>query len=206
MFTTKNIFIAFLALLALFFVYKIVTPSARITNYPSSNTGIVAFGDSLVAGVGSTEENDFVALLTRKIGQPIVNLGISGNTTAQGLARINEVTSRKPKVVLVLLGGNDYLQKVPKETTQKNLETIIKRIQESGAVVVLLGIRGGLLTDPYASMFGDLSARLGTFYVPDVLDGLIGDSTYMSDTVHPNNAGYERIAEKIYPVLSKANK
>lgn len=172
-----------------------------ITNYPSSGTDIVAFGDSLVQGVGAGEGQDFVSLLSKRIGRPILNLGHSGDTTAAGLARIQELDAYKPKVVLLLLGGNDYLKKVPITETRKNLEAIIEHIQARGAVVLLLGVRGGLLHDRFDSEFEDLRDTYHTAFVPDVLDGLLGDSAYMADSVHPNAAGYKLIADKIYPVL-----
>src|SRR3989338_1957466 len=98
-----------------FFLYS--AREVSITNYPSSGTDIIAFGDSLVVGAGATSGNDFVSLLSQKIGQRIINLGVSGDTTANGLARVSEFDQYHPKVVLVLLGGNDHLRKVPIETT-----------------------------------------------------------------------------------------
>lgn len=181
--------------LILYFVFK----SPNIKNYPPKNSTIVAFGDSLVQGVGSTEGNDFVTLLSKKTGRPIVNLGVSGNTTAQGLERIDEVISKDPGTVIVLLGGNDYLRKIPQDQTFSNLRKIIATLQSKGIVVILLGVRGGLLVDKFNSDFEDLAKDTGVIFVSNVLDGLIGDSRYMSsDSIHPNDMGYQRIAEKIY--------
>lgn len=167
---------------------------------------MVAFGDSLIEGVGATKGNDLVSQLSRKIGEPIINLGISGNTTAQGLARVDRIAEYKPKVVLVLLGGNDYLQKVSKAETFQNLDAVITKIQSMGAVVVLLGIQGGVFGDPYEAEFEKLARAKGTVYVPNVLDGLVGDSRYMSDAIHPNDAGYAKITDRIYPELKKVLK
>ena len=177
--------------------------SVPITNYPSSGDAVVAFGDSLIEGVGATAGGDLVAQLSKKIGEPIVNLGIAGNTTAQGLARVDRVLEYKPKVVIVLLGGNDFLRKVPKEETFRNLENIVTKIQSAGAVVVLLGVQGGVLGDPYREEFESLAKRKGTVYVSNVLQGLIGRSEYMADAVHPNNTGYAKIAERIAPEIKK---
>lgn len=193
-------FIIIFLLSASFFFFK---PSQKITNYPSSGDSVVAFGDSLIEGVGTTPGNDFVSQLSKKIGEPIINLGISGNTTAQGLARVDRIAEYKPKVVLVLLGGNDYLQKVPKEQTFSNLEMIVSKIQATGAVVVLLGIQGGVLGDPYEGEFEVLARKKGTLYVSNVLEGLVGNSRYMSDAIHPNNVGYLRIVERVYPEVKK---
>lgn len=174
-----------------------------ITNYPSHGSDIIAFGDSLVEGVGSTEGNDFVSLLSKKIGQPIINLGHAGDTTADGILRIGVLDKYNPRVVLLLLGGNDHLKKIPLPDTHNNLAVLIENIQARGAIVILLGVRGGLFNDRFDTEFEDLQDTYHTAFVPDVLDGLFGNTQYMSDAVHPNNAGYKIIADRIYPVLVK---
>ncbi len=176
--------------------------SPTATNVPSNGTTIVAFGDSLVAGVGAREGNNFVDLLSQQIQEPIINLGVSGNTTRDGLIRLDTVLAQDPKIVLLLLGGNDYLQKIPEAETFANLETVIETIHESGSAVLLLGIRGGILRDNFKSRFEDLAKKHNTAYVSNVLDGLFGNQTLMSDTIHPNDSGYQIIADRIYPVLN----
>lgn len=173
----------------------------KITNYPSNGTDIIAFGDSLVEGLGSTGGNDFVSRLSQKINQPIINLGHAGDTTADGLARISQLDEYNPKVVLLLLGGNDHLRKIPIEDTFRNLATLIENIQARGAIVLLLGVRGGLFNDKFDTEFEILRDTYHTAFVPDVLDGLFGNDKYMSDTIHPNDIGYGMIADRIYPVL-----
>ncbi len=175
----------------------------EVKNYPSQGTDIIAFGDSLVFGVGATKpENNFVARLSAKIGQPIVYLGVSGNTTADGLARLNELDKYKPKIVILLLGGNDYLRQTPEQTTFSNLGKIIEDIQGRGAMVLVLGVKGSLFGDGYKKEFEALSQKYQTAYVSNVLDGLFGNNTYMADALHPNDLGYEKIANKVYQVLS----
>lgn len=171
-----------------------------ITNYPSSKTGIVAFGDSLFAGVGATPGNSLPEQIGRLIEEPIINLGVSGDTTADGLARIDEVLSREPKIVLISLGGNDIIRNVPKEAFYTNLEQIISRLQAEGAIVVLLGVRGPLKN--YNAEYEQLSKDYGTGLVPDILDGLVGRTQYMHDTIHPNDIGYAIIANRVVPVVS----
>ncbi|MEK7148735.1 MAG: GDSL-type esterase/lipase family protein [Patescibacteria group bacterium] len=175
--------------------------TAPITNYPSKGTDIIAFGDSLVEGVGSTSGGDFVSLLSKKIGQPIINLGRAGDTTVDGVARISLLDSYNPKVVLLLFGGNDHLKKIPITDTHKNLAVLIENIQARGAVVVLLGVRGGLFNDRFDTEFENLRGTYNTAFVPDVLYGLFGNTQYMSDIIHPNNIGYKMIADRIYTVL-----
>lgn len=184
------------------FLFFMFTGNKKIKNYPSEGEDIIAFGDSLVEGVGaSREENNFVSLLSKKVGEPIINLGVSGNTTEDGLSRLNELDEYNPKVVLLLLGGNDHLKKVPRETTFQNLGKIIENIQARGAIVILLGVRGNLFVDGFDDEFEKLESEYQTAYVPDVLDGLFNNTRYMSDVIHPNDLGYEKIALRIYPVL-----
>lgn len=196
----KYVPIIIVILIGLFILFQIL-PEQSIKNYPSDGIDIIAFGDSLVQGVGSINSGNFVSVLSKKIGRPIINLGHSGDTTYDGLARINDLDKYRPKVVMVLLGGNDYLKKISIAETEANLVKIIKNIQDRGAIVLLLGVRGGLLNDRFEKMFQGLSNKYETAYVKDVLRGLIADMRYMSDAVHPNNAGYAIIADKVYPVL-----
>lgn len=186
---------------AWFFVFR--DNGSEILNRDSKGTTIVAFGDSLINGVGSTDGNDFISLLSQRIGQPIINLGVNGNTTIDGLARINKVLDKDPKIVILLLGGNDYLKKIPIEDTFKNLDLMVKAIQKQGSMVLLLGVRGGLLTDIFADRFEVFAESHKVAFVPNVLDGLIAKNKYMSDAVHPNDAGYKEIADKVEPVLRK---
>ena len=210
-----------LALGAWYFFFH-SAPDTSIANFPSSGADIVAFGDSLVAGIGpSTGEsadlvalpadtnpigsgggNDFVSLLSKQIEREIINLGVPGNTTADGLARINELDQYRPKVVLLLLGGNDHLRKVPIETTFENLGKMIEEIHSRGAIVLLLGVKGNLFGDKFEPEFEKLREKYKTAYVPDVLYGLFGNAKFMEDSIHPNDAGNKIIAERIYPVLA----
>jgi len=172
-----------------------------VTNYPSKGVDIIAYGDSLVYGVGATKGNDFVSIISKKIGEPIANLGVSGNTTADGVKRLSELDKYNPKVVILLLGGNDYLRKIPRAETISNLQTMINNIHARGSIVLLLGVRGGLLVDNFKEDFKKISKANKTVFVPNVLDNILGDDKLMSDQIHPNNAGYQIIADKVYKEL-----
>lgn len=161
---------------------------------------IVAFGDSLVYGTGSSG-GGFVKQLEQQLARPIENLGVPGDTTADGLARLDEVLQLQPALVILLLGGNDFLRQVPPDTAFANLDAIITQLQADGAAVLLVGVRGGLVRDHFAARFEELAERHGTAYVHDVLDDTLGVAGYMADQVHPNDAGYRVIADRIRPVL-----
>lgn len=177
--------------------------TARITNYPSAGTNIIAFGDSLTYGLGSTKGNSYVEKLSQKLDTPIMNKGIMGDTTAQALSRIDDVLSNDPKVVIVYLGGNDFLRGIPADTTFENLSKIIDAIQQEGSIVVLVGVRGGIFNDPYKERFEALSKRYQTAYVPDVMLTILKDKSLLSDEIHPNDKGYEIIADTLYDTVKR---
>jgi acyl-CoA thioesterase I len=169
---------------------------------PTAGTEIIAFGDSLVEGVGATAGRDFPSLLASRIGVPVVNAGRRGDTTAAALARLDAaVLSRDPRVVVVLLGGNDFLRRIPTEQTFANLDAIVGRIRERGAAVVVVGLSLGVLTDGYGDRYEDLARRQSAGLVPDVLDGIIGRPELMADQIHPNDRGYALMADRIEPAL-----
>lgn len=196
-----------LALMALGagFLFYTNSQASRSCGTLSPRPTVAAFGDSLVAGYGAPEGQDFVSGLSRRVGVPIKNYGRSGDTSAQGLARAREMLER-PDIVIVVLGGNDALQKIPIETTKQNLSQVIELFQsyQSKQVrVVLVGVMGGFPNDPFAAMYKDLAKQYGVTYVPNILSGLFGNQRLMSDQVHPNGAGYEKIAERLEPILNK---
>jgi lysophospholipase L1-like esterase len=195
-FSRRTVVLAFCAVVAaLYWWTASALPRAA---KPTSGRTIVAFGDSLVEGRGATPGRDFVSVLARRLGTRIVNAGQSGDTTAAALARLDsDVLSRDPKVVIVLLGGNDYLRRVPPEQTFANLEKIVDRIRRRGAAVILVGVSVGLLSDPYASEYTAVARRNAAGLVPDILDGIMGNNDLMADSIHPNDRGYAIIAERL---------
>jgi len=182
-----------------------------IRNLRSAGESIVCFGDSLTEGVGAGSGEDYPSELSRRLVFPVINAGRRGDTTAQALERLGDaVLSKNPRLVIILLGGNDFLRQVPPQETRKNLQEIIRRIQETGAMVTIAGLRLGLFTDEYSSLFEEVARQTGTLYVPQVLKGVLNDAALRSDPIHPNGAGYrliaERIAEKITPLLREADR
>jgi acyl-CoA thioesterase I len=178
-------------------------PEWEITNAPVSGQEIIAFGDSLVVGVGSTPGNNFVSVTSRIVGVPIKNLGRAGDTSQSAIGRIDTVLQTNPDIVIILLGGNDAIQRFSVEDTERNLFTIIQRVQSVGAITMLLGVRGGLLGNPYNKMYKRVAKSTGSVYISDVLSGLFGNPQYMSDTIHPNDAGYAKIAERVAEKLNR---
>lgn len=176
--------------------------TADYANFPPPARGHwVAFGDSLTAGVGASEGQDYPTLLGQRLGLKIHNLGVSGNTTADGLARLDEALQAAPRVVLLCLGGNDSLRSVPGEQTFANLAAMIDRCHQSGTFVVLLGVRSAGLTDKHAKRFAQLAKDKRVLLVPNILDGILFDPRLMADPIHPNDQGYAKIVERLEAAL-----
>jgi lysophospholipase L1-like esterase len=183
----------------------------KIRNIRSSGETIICFGDSLTEGVGAGSGEDYPTVLSRHLAMPVVNAGQGGDTTARALERISDaVLSKNPRLVVVLLGGNDFLRQLPRQETRKNLEEIVRRVQAHGAMVVIAGMRLGLFTDEYAPIYEETARSFGALYVPGVMKGIFSDANLRSDPIHPNGAGYrlvaERIGEKIRPLLQEADR
>jgi acyl-CoA thioesterase I len=171
-------------------------------NLPPTATGPwIAFGDSLTAGYGAAPGNDYPTVLAKTLGVTIENAGRNGETSKDGLNRVDSIANRKPRVVLLCFGGNDALQQFPRDETFTNLRAIIDRLHEQGTFVVLIGIRSATLRDKNASWFKDLAREKHVLYVPDILDGVLTHPNLMSDEVHPNDNGYALIADRIAQVL-----
>jgi acyl-CoA thioesterase I len=180
----------------------LLRPERQFDNYPPRAGGPwVAFGDSLTEGYGSSEGHNYPALLGQRLGVTISNLGKSGETTSDALKRVDEIARRQPRVVLLCFGGNDSLNGEPASRTFGNLAQIIDRLHGEGSFVVLIGIRSASLRDKNATHFSKLARDKNVLYVPDMLKGLAFKPIYMADAIHPNDAGYARIAERLEKVL-----
>lgn len=169
----------------------------KITNAYPQGVAIVALGDSLTSGYQMAEGESYPEQLAVRLGRPILNRGVSGDSTAEGLARLErDVLAENPRVVIVGLGANDMLRRQPIDPAFANLRAIVDRIHAKGALVVLLGVDGKLYGD-WGPRYRALARETGCVYVPDLLDGVFGDPRLMYDQIHPNAKGYARIAERI---------
>jgi len=185
-----------------FLAYSLFFARPEIRNANPFGENIIAFGDSLTYGTGATSGMDYSSQLSRMISRPIINAGIPGDTTARALLRLEEdVLSRSPRIVFVTLGGNDLKNGVPKEDAFSNLRTIVRSIQEKGALVILGGIHVPFWGRGFGDAYDHLSEELGAVLVPNVLEGIMGDRSLMSDSIHPNDDGYAIMAESFYQAM-----
>jgi acyl-CoA thioesterase I len=190
------------ALLAVWALWP--SPYGKVKNLDSRGTNVIAFGDSLTAGYGAGAGEDYPSKLTAMSGIPVVNAGRSGDTTESALGRLEaDVLDRDPRIVIVGLGGNDYLRGEPIASTEANLRTIVKKIQEKGAMVVLLGFRFPSLNANYQAMYERVAGEERCLLVDRSLKGVLTDPRLRSDAIHPNAQGYALMAERISPPLKK---
>lgn len=187
------------------------SPLRHVRNLDSRGSAIIAFGDSLTAGYGAASGEDYPAGLARVTDTEILNAGVSGDTTESALARVEQdVLMQDPRIVLVGLGGNDYLRGVPIEATEANLRTIIRSIQDEGAMVVVLGFRFPGFRGNYEEMYERVAEEERCLLIPDLLDGILSRPELKSDAIHPNGRGYqlmaERVAEPFEDLLERADR
>ncbi len=175
---------------------------------------ILALGDSLTAGFGLNGSDSFPSRLQmalRAAGHKVrvINGGVSGDTTAGGLARLDWLMQDRPDVVIVELGGNDALRGLPPAGTRRNLDGIIKRVKEKGAKVILAGMlappnMGKAYTAAFNPIFPDLAQSHNVPLYAFFLDGVIQNPALMlPDGVHPNAKGFAVIVERILPIVSQ---
>ncbi len=163
---------------------------------------IVAFGDSLTFGYGVDKQYSYPSVLQELIGFKVVNAGISGETTALGLQRIESVLEQhQPKLVILLEGGNDLLRKVPEAQIQANLRKMVQIIRRSGAEVVLVGVPEKKLFGSSLPLYEELADELQIPLEEDIVPSLMTRPSMKSDYVHFNKQGYRELALVVYEIM-----
>ena len=174
---------------------------------PAGST-ILALGDSLTAGYGADAEAAYPAVLASLTGWQIINGGVSGNTSAQALARLPALMRRQPQLVLVSIGGNDFLRKVPEADTRSNIRQIVQQIKAAGVPAVLVAVPyfttgalfGRLSEHP---MYEELAAELNVPLFKGAWAEVLGNKKLKSDQIHANAQGYRVFAEKMWAFLKQ---
>jgi acyl-CoA thioesterase I len=190
--------------LALLAVLNLALSSAR-----GDDRVIVALGDSLTAGLGVAPDEAYPALLQARLRREgfvyrVINAGVSGDTTAGGLRRVDWVLRAKPEIVIVALGANDGLRGQSAQAMRGNLEAIVARLEAAGARVLLAGMRlppnyGVDFTREFEAVFPAVARRTKVALMPFLLDGVAADPRLnQPDGLHPSAAGHAVIADRLW--------
>lgn len=174
---------------------------------------IVAFGDSLTAGLGVTPEDSYPARLQTRLraegyAYRVVNAGSSGDTTAGGLRRVDWALKNKPDIVIVALGANDALRGQDLVSVRANLAAIVARFQKAGARVLVAGMEvppnyGARYAADFRRLFADVALRHKTALMPFLLDGVAGNPRFnQPDGIHPTAEGYRIVVDRLWPYLA----
>ncbi|MEI8223745.1 MAG: GDSL-type esterase/lipase family protein [bacterium] len=177
------------------YVSRIVTPD-------KDQYDVIAFGDSLVEGLGAAQLNGFVSIIESRLGITILNQGHRGDETADLLKRIDaDVFTYHPKVVILVIGGNDAIHLVPESEFLANTESLFKQLSERGIVTIFGEVTDNVLYANRNKQLRALADKYGIVYVPQLMQGVFWTITNKFDPLHPDDAGYVKMADRIIPYL-----
>ncbi len=182
----------------------------------SSPKVILFYGDSLTAGYGLSPEEAFPALVEKKLNKTdkkvkVVNAGLSGETSAGGLSRIDWILRQPVDIFVLELGANDGLRGLPVDQTRKNLQGIIEKVKAKypNCKIVMAGMMvppnmGKEYTEAFKRVYPELATKNKATLIPFILDGVGGIEKFnQPDGIHPNVEGHQIISNKITPVFEK---
>lgn len=187
---------------------------SRYAPLPSASN-VVILGDSLTFGTGAAEGEDYATLLANKTGWNVINAGVPGNTSADALERLPEFIDahlsgeQKIDLLIVELGGNDFLKRLPQAALVENLKSILMQAKASGIQTALIAIPE---VSPVGAAFGTLSDHplyealakdTNTPLLTDVFTKVLSDNKLKADPIHPNAAGYQVVAEAVQQALTE---
>ena len=185
-------------------LYYLVLPTT-VRSVPVKNP-IICFGDSITEGYILKRTYSYPHQLGLLIGEEIINTGISGESSGQGLKRLKkDVLDKNPRLVIVQFGGNDAYFGISREKTLANNDLIVEKIQKSGAVAVLLIGEANMLEPKYLQGFREIANRRKILLIEDAMDEIIKDWGLRVDGVHPNARGHKilagNVARAVKPLL-----
>ena len=184
------------------------------TSFAAERPVLMILGDSLVAGHGLPQGEAFPEILGQMLQKDgfdvsVINAGVSGDTTAGGLARLNWSLADNPDAAIIVLGGNDLLRGLDPSASFENLDKIIKRLKARNIAVLLAGMQaprnfGADYADEFDAVYQRLVSRHDVLFYPFFLDGVaLQPMMNLADGMHPNRAGISHIATKILPQVKR---
>ena len=202
----KPLYAAFFALLLLIGLSACSKPETALP----ANSTVLILGDSLTQGVGaSSAQTNYPALLKQQSQWNIINGGVSGNTSAQALTRLPELLQQhQPKLVIISIGGNDFLQRLSNSDTQANIAQSIALSQQSGAQVLLVAVPELTLAAAVGhpndhAMYAQLAQSHQVYLLEDAWSDVLADDSLRADPVHANDAGYQAFSKLLVKRLQQ---
>lgn len=193
-----------------FLLLTACSDSAHFAPLPPS-APVLAFGDSVTVGVGAAAGQHYPGRLAVATGWRVINAGVSGDTARQARKRLAPLlAAHQPALVIVELGGNDFLRQTPAAKVRVYLQEIIREASASGAIVALVAVPrlsllrasvGALADSP---IYAELAAEEGVLLIPGVFSDVLSDESLRADEIHPNARGYERLAQGMLSVFTEA--
>ncbi|MCP8897857.1 arylesterase [Gilvimarinus xylanilyticus] len=173
-----------------------------VLEYLPPDAVILAFGDSLTRGTGAAAGESYPEQLAALIGREVINRGVPGETSAQGLTRLPGVLDEvQPQLLLLCHGGNDILRTLSMTQMQSNLQQMIDLARERDIQVVLIGVPKRSLLLREEPIYHELAEQNSLPLLDDIVADVLGESELRSDRVHPNRAGYRQMAEAVQELL-----
>lgn len=171
----------------------------------SHDATILAFGDSLTYGTGATREESYPAILEQLIGRKVINAGIPGEVSSQGLQRLPDMLDKyRPQLLILCHGGNDILRKQDLKKMESNIKTMVRLAQDRGIAVILLGVPEFGLFLSSSPVYREIAQSTKVVFIEDLIPEILSDRDLKADAVHPNRNGYRKIAEWIHTLLQDA--
>lgn len=196
-------FVLLIAVLATSIVIKHTTEPVLPLKPLPEQAVILAFGDSLTHGTGADNEENYPSELEKRIKRRVINAGIPGELSGEGLERLPSLLDQhRPALLLLCHGGNDILKKNPDSTLRANLSAMIHLARERGIDVILIAVPQFSLIglDPHP-IYEEVARSNGVLLEDSILSELLGDNRYKSDYIHPNAAGYTKMAEALEKLI-----
>ncbi len=171
----------------------------------ASDAVILAFGDSITYGTGAATGESYPAVLERLAGRRVVNAGVPGEVTAEGLARLPGVLEQeRPALMILCLGGNDLLRHLDRQQAADNLRAMVRLAQERGVAVVLVAVPDINLTLSPPAFYGEIAREFKIPCEEKALSRILGKHSLKSDHIHPNGAGYAQLAQALADLLQRS--
>jgi acyl-CoA thioesterase I len=192
------------AAVALLLLFAACSKTPQLSKLPNDAV-VLAFGDSLTLGTGATPETSYPAALEKLIGRRVVSAGVPGELSADGLQRLPDVLDEEqPKLLILCHGGNDLIRQTGEAQAEANLRAMMTLAKNKGIQIVMLAVpKPGLMLAP-PPYYEKIAADFNVPIEAGILRSILASPNLKSDTIHPNAADYQKIAEAIMVLLKAA--